>query len=253
MAFARKRGEDGSRRRTSDAAKARREAARGSLSEAARKHVEEAAAERGIPTEVNLEQPDFGPYDIAVAPDDGLPRVDLGALKVPNLPDTSIGIEAAPNGQIIRVQLENAGSRLQLAAFAAPRTEGIWDEVREEIRAALLAGGAKVVDVEGDYGPELAARVTPQPGAPALDVRHVGIDGPRWFVHAVFVGPAATKPDQSPLLTALRGLVVERDREARPVKEALPLRLPAEAAEQLAAQMAAEAAKARAAQDGAVA
>jgi hypothetical protein len=200
-----------------------------------------------------LETPEFGPYDVAVAPDDGVPRVDLGSLRVPNLPDTPIQVEAAPNGQIVRVQLEHQGSRLQLAAYAAPRTEGIWDEVRDEVRTALLRSGAKVVEVDSDYGPALAARQGGTGGAPVIETRHLGIDGPRWFVHAVFVGPAATDPNAAPSLwSALRGLVVNRGSEPRPVKEPLPLQLPAELAARLAEmaarQAAAQAAQAQAAQ-----
>ncbi|MBX6749773.1 MAG: DUF3710 domain-containing protein, partial [Micromonosporaceae bacterium] len=204
-----------------------------------------------------LETPEFGPYDVAVAPDDGVPRVDLGSLLVPNLPDTPVQVEAAPNGQIVRVQLEHQGSRLQLAAYAAPRSEGIWDEVREEVRTALLRSGAKVVEVDSDYGPALAATQGGTGGTPVVETRHLGIDGPRWFVHAVFIGPAANDPSKAPSLwSALRGLVVNRGKEARPVKELLPLRLPAEiaarlaemAARQAAAAQAAQAAQARAAQ-----
>ncbi len=188
------------------------------------------------PERPEIPVPEFGPYDVAVAPYDDLQRIDLGALKVPNIPGTSLQVEASPNGQIVRVQLEHQGSRLQLGAFAAPRSAGIWDEVREELRTALLSGGAKVVEVDGEYGPQLAARFTGGGGnAGVMEVRHVGIDGPRWFLHAVFVGPAAVDPDRSsPLHQVLRGLVVDRGAEARPVKEALPLRLPPEYAERLA-------------------
>lgn len=194
-----------------------------------------------------LETPEFGPYDSTVAPDDGVPRIDLGSLRVPNLPDTPVQVEAAPNGQIVRVQLEHKGSRLQLAAYAAPRTEGIWDEVREEVRTALLGSGAKVVEVDSDYGPALAVRQGGTGGTPVIESRHLGIDGPRWFVHAVFIGPAASDPSQAPALwEALRGLVVYRGKEPRPVKELLPLRLPAELAARIA-QMAARQAAAQAA------
>ena len=154
----------------------------------------------------SLETPEFGPYDIKVAPDDGVPRVDLGSLRVPNLPETPVQVEAAPNGQIVRVQLEYKGSRLQLAAYAAPRSEGIWDEVRDEVRTSLLSGGAKVVEVDSDYGPALAARVGGSNANPVTELRHLGIDGPRWFVHAVFVGPGAVDPSLAPSLwAALRG------------------------------------------------
>lgn len=199
-----------------------------------------------------IEIPEFGPYDSAAVPDDGVPRLDLGSLRVPNLPGTSVQVEAAPNGQIVRVQLEYQGTRLQLAAYAAPRTEGIWDEVRDEIRTALLSNGAKVVEVDSDYGPALAARLGGTGGTPVTELRHLGIDGPRWFVHAVFAGPGAVDPEQAaPLWTALRGLVVNRGSEARPVKEPLPLRLPAELQARLAEMAARQAAAAGQAAPGA--
>jgi hypothetical protein len=97
--------------------------------------------------------------------------------------------------------------------------------------------------VDGEYGPELQARF--DGGQGMVEVRHIGIDGPRWFVHGVYFGAAAVDPDQAgPLQEALRGLVVERGSEARPVKELLPLRLPAEAAAQLAELVANEKASA---------
>jgi Protein of unknown function (DUF3710) len=195
-----------------------------------------------------LEIPEFGPYDIDAAPDDDLPRVDLGALQVPNLPGAAIQVEASPNGQIVRVVLEHQGTRLQLGAYAAPRTDGIWDEIRDEVRTTLLSGGAKVVEVDSDYGPALAARVGGTGGTPVTELRHLGIDGPRWFVHAVFAGPGAVDPNAAPpLWMVLRGLIVNRGDEPRPVKEILPLRLPPE----LAARVAEMAAQRAAAQGGA--
>lgn len=177
--------------------------------------------------------PEFGPYDVTEAPEDDVSRFDLGALRIPNVPGVGIQLEAAPDGGIARVQLEHDGSRLQLGVFAAPRSEGVWDEIRDELRAALNRSGAKIAEVDGDYGLELQARFGN--AGTVIEVRHVGIDGPRWFVHGVYVGAAAVDPAQAGLLReALRGLVVDRGVEARPVKEALPLRLPAEAAAQLA-------------------
>jgi hypothetical protein len=181
-----------------------------------------------------VERPEFGPYDISEAPNDQLSRLDLGALQIPTVAGVDIQLEAAPGGEVQRVQLAHGGSRLQLGAFAAPRTEGVWDEIRAELRAALLGSGAKLAEVDGEYGPELQARVGGGQGN-VVEVRHFGIDGPRWFVHGIYVGAAAVDPDQAgPLREALRGLVVDRGAEPRPVKEALPLRLPPEAAAQLA-------------------
>jgi len=178
--------------------------------------------------------PEYGPYDVSEAPDDEQERLDLGALRIPAVAGVEIHVQTGPQGQIQQIQLAHGGSRLQLAAFAAPRTEGIWSEVRENLRTSLAAGGARPEEVEGEYGIELRARVRDASGT--TDVRHVGIDGPRWFVHGVFLGAAAVDPSRAGTLRdVLRGLVVDRGTEARPVREALPLRLPPEAADQLTA------------------
>jgi Protein of unknown function (DUF3710) len=175
----------------------------------------------------------FGPYDVSEAPK-SKELFDLGALRIPAVAGVEVHLQTGPEGQIQQIQLAHGGSRLQVAAFAAPRTEGIWEEIRETLRTTLTAGGAKPQEVEGDYGVELTARMTE--GTNSVDVRHVGIDGPRWFVHGIYIGTAAVDPSRAgPLQEVLRGLVVDRGIEARPVSEALPLRLPAEAAAQLAA------------------
>lgn len=120
---------------------------------------------------------------------------------------------------------------LQLGVFAAPRSEGIWDEVREEIRQSLIGDGATAQEAQGEYGVELHARVRTPDGP--TDLRFVGIDGPRWMVRGVYQGAVATDPAAAgPLATCLDGLVVDRGQEAKPVREPLPLRLPQEMAEQ---------------------
>jgi hypothetical protein len=172
--------------------------------------------------------PEFGPYDVSQAPDDGVQRLDLGALRIPAVAGVEVRLDAGSDGQVQQVQLAHGASRLQLGVYAAPRTEGIWDEVRAQLRGQLHGGGGRPQETEGEYGPELRGRV--REGSNQTDVRHVGIDGPRWFVHAVFIGAAASDPQRAgPLRDVLRGLVVDRGAEARPVSEPLPLRLPPEA------------------------
>jgi len=176
---------------------------------------------------------EFGPYDLSEAPPDGGAQLDLGALRVPAVAGVEVHLQAGPDGRIQQIVLAHEGSRLQLGAFAAPRSEGIWDEIRETLRQMLEANGASPKEIEGEYGPELTARVSD--GSNTVDVRHIGIDGPRWFVHGVYIGNAAQDPDTAgPLRDVLHGLVVDRGTDAMPVQEALPLRLPAEAAAQLA-------------------
>jgi len=195
---------------------------------------------RDVEADESADVAEFGPYDVSQAPKvEGQQVLDLGALRIPMAADVEIQLETGPQGQIQLVQLSHAGSRLQLGAFAAPRTEGIWDDVRESLRNALVANGSKPVEVDGEYGVELQARVRDPKGT--VEVRHVGINGPRWFLHGVFMGAAALDPDRAgPLRDVLRGVVVDRGVEARPISELLPLRLPPDAAAQLADMVAAE-------------
>jgi len=173
--------------------------------------------------------PDRGPYDQKHAPE-GVQRLDLGSLQIPAVEGVELRVQANPDGAVEQIVLVDGDSALQLGVFAAPRSEGIWDEVREEIAQAMAADGVSAREIDGPYGVELAARVN-TPEGPA-DVRFVGVDGPRWMVRALFQGLAAADPGQEGVLgECLRGLVVVRDNEARPVREALPLRLPREMAQ----------------------
>ncbi|MFI7078207.1 DUF3710 domain-containing protein [Micromonospora sp. NPDC049903] len=177
--------------------------------------------------------PARGPYDVSEAPD-GVQRLDLGSLQIPAIPEVEVRVQADPQGVIQQVVLVHGPSALQLGVFAAPRSEGIWEEVREEIRKSLFNDGAAAQEVVGEYGTELHARVRTEDGL--TDLRFVGVDGPRWMVRAVYQGAAATDPDAAgPLADCLNGLVVDRGQEAKPVREPLPLRLPREAADQVEA------------------
>ena len=172
--------------------------------------------------------PERGPYDVTQAPE-GVQRLDLGSLLIPALPEVEVRVQANPDGVIQQVVLVHGESVLQLGVFAAPRTEGIWDEWREEIRQSILKDGMTVEEIEGDRGTELLARIRTPDGHQA-DLRFVGVDGPRWMVQGVFQGRAATDPAAAaPLAACLDGLVVNRGKEAKPVREPLPLRLPREA------------------------
>jgi hypothetical protein len=171
-----------------------------------------------------------GPYDIADAPDD-VERLDLGSMQIPAIPGVEVRIQANPEGQVQQVVLVNGENALQLGVFAAPRTEGIWDEVREDIRTQLAGDGVVVEEIDGAYGVEMRSRVRTPDGL--TDIRFVGIDGPRWMVRGVYQGPVAADPALAgPLAECLSGLVVDRGTEAMPVREPLPLRLPREVAEQ---------------------
>lgn len=170
-------------------------------------------------------EPGRGPYDISQAPDTA--RLDLGSLQIPAVEGVDVRVQASPEGVIQQVILVSGDSALQLGVFAAPRSEGIWDEVREEIRRSFFAEGVATEETEGEYGVELRARVPAEGGL--SDLRFIGIDGPRWMVRGVYQGRAATdEAAAGPLAECLSGLVVDRGQEAKPVREPLPLQLPRE-------------------------
>jgi hypothetical protein len=166
-----------------------------------------------------------GPFDLTEAPYGT--RLDLGSLQIPPIEGVEIRVQADPDGVIQQVVLVHGESALQLGVFAAPRLDGIWDEVREEIRKSLFSDGVAAEEVAGRYGTELRARVRTPDGL--TDLRFVGVEGPRWLVRAVFQGAAAVDPESvRPLVECLEGLVVARGIEAKPVREPLALRLPEE-------------------------
>jgi hypothetical protein len=177
-----------------------------------------------------------GPWDEADAPDDELPRVDLGTLRVPVPPGVEMRVDMQDQ-TVVAVTLVDGASSMQVHAFAAPKSSGIWADVRDEIAASLREGGASPETAEGPFGDELFARVAVQaaPGATAptgqvQPLRFLGVDGPRWFLRGLLTGPAATDPTQSRrLLDAFRRIVVVRGGEAMAPREVLPLRLPREA------------------------
>jgi hypothetical protein len=172
-----------------------------------------------------------GPWDAADAPEDDVARLDLGSLQVPTLPEVEVRVEADPGGEVSAVLLVHGESAVQLGAFAAPRTEGIWGEVRAEIGEGLSGEGATLTEADGEFGTELRAQVpTPEGVQP---VRFVGVNGPRWFLRAVFTGAAAVDPDAGKVLVeSLRHVVVVRGADPMPVRDPLPLRLPREIVEQ---------------------
>jgi hypothetical protein len=177
---------------------------------------------------------DRRPLDEDEAGDDEvLPRLDLGGLRVPVLPDTELRVELNELQQPIAATVLHAGSTVQILAFAAPRNGGIWDEVRAEIAESVRADGGQVDEVETTFGLELRAKVRaePQPGQVTEQLlRFVGFDGPRWFVRGVFSGPAATNPEQATVLeSVLTSVVVVRGTDPMAPRDPLPLRLPREA------------------------
>jgi hypothetical protein len=171
-----------------------------------------------------------GPFDRSeVESLDG--RLDLGALWVMGVPGMELRLEVEEGSeQVVALTAVLDESTVHLQAFAAPRSEGIWDEVRTELAASITSQGGTADKTWGPFGNELQAQMPGQDPAGRTvfsPVRFLGVDGPRWFLRAVLGGPAATDEGAaSALLDVVRATVVVRGEEAMAPREVLPLKLP---------------------------
>jgi Protein of unknown function (DUF3710) len=169
-----------------------------------------------------------GPYDVLDAPQgDGIERLDLGALLLPPLPGVDINAQVDEStGAIGELTLMGFEGAVQLMAFAAPKSGGYWDEVRQQLEQQITDGGATFTRSSGRFGTELLVTLADDQGHPQ-PARFCGVDGPRWFLRAVFLG-AAVQPGNAAaaLEQAVASLVVVRGKEALPVGAPLPLRMP---------------------------
>ena len=166
-----------------------------------------------------------GPWDRSEV-EDVEDRIDLGALLVAGVPGLSMQVQVDENTQrvtMVTLVLEDAA--VQIQAFAAPRSAGIWEDVRRQISGSISGSGGLVETAEGTFGPELRARV-PGPDKNLQPARFVGVDGPRWFLRGLFLGSAASPEGHPGLTDVFANIVVDRGSEAMPSGEPLPLRLP---------------------------
>ncbi|SFU08221.1 DUF3710 domain-containing protein [Arthrobacter sp. ov118] len=175
-----------------------------------------------------------GPFDVSEIEDqDGY--VDLGALLIAPSEGLQLRLEVEEATQrVVAVTLDLEGSSLQLQAFAAPRSEGLWDEIREQIGQSVGSQGGQIEEIEGSFGPELVAKL-PAGGADGSQgyrvARFIGVDGPRWFLRGVFGGEAALDRDAAAGLEGLfRKIVVVRGDNPMPPRDLLQLRLPKDTA-----------------------
>jgi hypothetical protein len=184
-----------------------------------------------------------GPWDVT---DDYPPaeRVDCGSLLIPVREGFDVQINVAEE-QGAWVAVVHSDSGMQLQAFAAPRTGGLWDEVRLEIASNIAESGGSCHEDDGRFGTELRAQVpvgeSGQPDQELHPVTFLGFDGPRWFLRGVISGPAATDPSLGgPFGEVFADVVVVRGDYPAPQRQQLEIRLPEEVQQALEEQLAAE-------------
>ncbi|GFG76322.1 DUF3710 domain-containing protein [Mycobacterium botniense] len=199
---------------------------RASISRAAEDEpLEPAAALAAEPAE-ELE----GPFDIDDFDDPAtaeLARLDLGSVLIPIPTASQLQVELTETGLPSAIWIVTPNGRFTIAAYAAPKTGGLWREVAAELAAALRKDSVEVSIHDGPWGREVV-------GTASGVVRFIGVDGYRWMIRCVVNGT----PDTIDALTqeareVLADTVVRRGNTPLPVRTPLPVQLPEPMAAQL--------------------
>ena len=209
-----------------------------------------------------------GPYDISevesIESTEESPKIDLGSLILTAVPNAELRLQVAEEtGEVMSAMLvletqvyegfdklspveppasanqkpQTYSSALELGAYAAPRSGGLWAELREEIsRSATEAGGTASLG-EGPFGVELRRLipVTTPDGEEGYQPSRMWVaEGPRWLLRGIVYGQAAIEDDaDSPVvadvLSAFRQVIVRRGDEAMAPGDLLPLTMPTNA------------------------
>jgi hypothetical protein len=173
-----------------------------------------------------------GPLDEAEA-NPVRPYVDLGGVKILPREGLHLRLEVEEGTKrVVAIGLDYANSTLQVQPFAAPRSSGLWHEIRAQIADQIARQGGTTTVREGTFGPELLAQIPvaageAQQGQMRL-ARFIGVDGPRWFLRGVIAGQAAVDPAAAAQVEDLfRSIVVVRGATPMPPRDLIPLRMPA--------------------------
>ncbi len=182
-----------------------------------------------------------GPFDIEDFDDPSvaeLARLDLGSVLIPTPQAGQVQVELSDQGVPSAVWVVTPNGRFTVAAYAAPKTAGLWREVATELADSLRKDVPTVTIEDGPWGREVVG--VPADGASM--VRFIGVDGYRWMIRCVVNGPvqnAEALADEA--RNALADTVVRRGDTPLPVRTPLNVQLPEPMAAQLqaAAQQAA--------------
>lgn len=165
------------------------------------------------------------------------PYVDLGGVKIVPREGLHLRLEVEEGSKrVVAVGLDYAGSTLQVQPFAAPRSSGLWHEIRQQITEQIAKQGGTTKLTTGVFGPELLAEIPAvaagQPDSKRL-ARFIGVDGPRWFLRGVIAGEGATNPEAAAQVEDLfRSIVVVRGSTPMPPRDLIPLQMPKTGAQQ---------------------
>ena len=133
---------------------------------------------------------EHGPWDVD---DENVPDydeyLDMGAYYLPFLQGIELRVKAnRATQQVLGTTITYGSSSVEIEAFAAPKTMGLWDDVR----ADLVEANKDAKETDGVFGTELTLPVVVKGGRKVV-TRIVGVDGPRWMLRGIFSGTAGGK------------------------------------------------------------
>ena len=168
-----------------------------------------------------------GPFDITELVQ-VRPSIDFGAIQLPLRDDVVYKLEVEEaTSKIVALTVEHKGSALQLQAFSAPGTDGVWHEIRSTLEQSILTQNGRTEQVVGPLGPELNAQIPSAEGGFRL-AKFIGVDGPKWFLRGVISGIALGDVlSRSHIIDIFRSVAVVRGNQPMPPKELLELSAPA--------------------------
>ena len=121
--------------------------------------------------------------------------VDMGSILFPAVQGMQLRTQVADDGTtVLQILVVLGSSGIQMSVAAAPRSGGVWEELREEIRKGFEDQGAKVADYPTRYGNELLVDMPmqmPDGRSATSRMRIIGREGDRWFARIDILGPAA--------------------------------------------------------------
>jgi hypothetical protein len=185
------------------------------------------------PVTADIEDELEGPFDIDDFDDPSVAevaRLDLGSVLIPIPEAGQVQVEISETGTPNAIWVVTQNGRFTIAAYAAPKSTGLWREVASELAESLRKDVPKVSIEDGPWGREVVGSA----GQGSTVVRFIGVDGYRWMIRCVVNGPfeqvgALTQEARN----ALADTVVRRGDTPLPVRTPLPVQLP----EQMAAQL----------------
>lgn len=198
-------------------------------------HAEQDPSEQGHHHQESTAEPkssraEQGPFDISEITVDSS-WINLGSLLVKPMDGVAMRIDVDQKRQsVVSISFQKGTSMLQVQAFAAPKSRGLWPEIRTDLAQSVRSQNGVVDITDGPLGRQVLAKIPaslPDGGRGFRVARFVGIDGPRWFLRGVFSGDAAVKQQAAAEFEELfRSIVVDRGQQPIAPRDLLPLRIP---------------------------